>query len=167
MWHHARPWIQRTRDAPGSAGSAPFSGRWARISAAPRGPLQLQKRLPCVAGLGSSWGIGVEWEHLTCPVIKPRCTHWFFCRIINSLEGKNLSPVYHGVDWGTWERRQRKTTAEDYASLRKGRTGGVRRPPCPKTLVALAPRSRGSPPFVYQTWIHPHSHIPSVGVYAC
>lgn len=159
------------RDAPGSSGSTLFSACGRNVSVyflqRSEGRCSCRSRFPAWQGWVPPEGLGVEWEHLICPVIKPRGTHWFFCRIINSLEGKNLSPDYHCVDWGTWERRQGKTTAEDYGSLRKGRTGDERRPPCPKTLVALPPCSWGSQPFVCQTWIHPHSHIPSVGVYAC
>lgn len=146
MWHHARPWIQRARGAPGSAGSAPFSARGGKASmrfcSAARAVAAAEAGSLC-GGAGFLLRDRGGARALDLPCHKATLHTLSFCRIINSLEGKSPSPVYHGVDRGTWERRQRKTTAEDYANLRKGRTGGGRRPPWAKTLVALAPPARG------------------------
>lgn len=165
-WRHAGPriqkWTRYTRILREHAVSGVGAEMWARIfcSAA---------RAVAAVGAGTLCGRAgfllrnLEWNESTWfAVIKPRCTHWFFCRITNSLEGKN--EPYHCFDWRTWKRRQGETTAEDYGSRRKGRTSHVKRPPCPETLVVLAPCSWGSQPFLCQTWI---PHIPILHQLVC
>ena len=132
VWRHAGPriqkWTRYTRILREHAVSGVEAEMWARIfcSAA---------RAVTAGGAGTLCGRAgfllrnLEWNESTWfAVIKPRCTHWFFCRITNSLEGKNepcLSLFWltnvgaqTGRDYrrGLWEPQERKNQLREAAS---------------------------------------------------